>query len=45
MLVEHPHNGTKYTLQYDLNRIINIKIFNKLKQWGFDEKMIFDALQ
>lgn len=45
VLVKHPNNGMKYTLQRDLNRIINIKIFNKLKQWGFDEKTIFEALR
>lgn len=44
-LVKHPNNGMKYTLQRDLNRIINIRIFNKLKQWGFDENTILEALR
>lgn len=45
ILVKHPVNGTKYTIQRDLHRIINIKIFNKLKQWEFTEEKIFEALR
>lgn len=45
VLVKHPRNGMKYTVQSDLHKIINIKIFNKLKQWGFTEEQIFEALR
>lgn len=45
VLVKHPQNGTKYTVQSDLHRVINIKIFNKLKQWGFTERQLFEALR
>ncbi|MEK7516304.1 MAG: hypothetical protein AAB562_01780 [Patescibacteria group bacterium] len=45
VLVKHPQNGSKYTIQYDLHRVINIKIFNKLKQWGLVEDAILEALR
>lgn len=45
VLVKHPQNGMKYTVQSDLHKVINIKIFNKLKQWGFTEDQIFEALR
>ena len=45
ILVKHPTSGIKYTIQNDLHRIINIKIFNKLKQWGFTEEQIHEALR
>ena len=45
VLVKHPKTGTKYTVQSDLHKIINIKIFNKLKEWGFGEEQIFEALR
>lgn len=45
VLVKHPSNGNKYTVQSDLHKIINIKIFNKLQQWGFTEEQIFEALR
>ncbi len=45
VLVCHPTTHLKYTLQRELHRIINIKIFNKLKQWGFSEEQIFEALR
>ena len=45
VLICHKTNGTKYTLQRDLYRIINVKIFHKLKEWGFSEEEIFEALR
>ncbi|MBP9864493.1 hypothetical protein KBC54_03535 [Patescibacteria group bacterium] len=45
VLVKHPQNGMKYTVQSDLHKIINIKIFHKLEQWGFTEEQIFEALR
>ncbi len=45
VLVKHPQDGRKYTIQHDLHRIINIKIFNKLRQWGFSEDQIYEALR
>lgn len=45
VLAKHPNNGAKYTIQSDLHKVINIKIFNKLKQWGFAEDQIFEALR
>jgi len=45
VLVKHPTNGTKYTVQHDLHRVLNIKIFNKLKQWGFTDEQVFEALR
>ena len=45
VLVKHPQNGMKYTVQTDLHKIINVKIFNKLKEWGFAEECIFEALR
>lgn len=31
VLVKHPNDSRKYTIQHDLHRIINVKIFNTLK--------------
>lgn len=45
ILVKHPENGSKCTIQHDLHRIINIKIFGKLEEWGFEEERIFAALR
>ncbi len=45
VLVKHPRNGMKYTVQSDLHRVINIKILNKLKRWGFTREQIFEALR
>lgn len=45
VLVKHPLNGMKYTIQHDLHRIINVKIFSKLKQWGFSEEQIDEVLR
>jgi predicted RNA binding protein YcfA (HicA-like mRNA interferase family) len=44
VLVKHPTNGTKYTIQRNLHRLINIKIFKKLIEWDFSEKQIWDAI-
>ncbi len=44
-LVCHPVTGAKYTIQHDLHRIINVKIFSKLKAWGFQDEQIFEALR
>ncbi len=44
ILVKHPHTGSKYTIQKGLHKFINIKIFKKLLEWGFDEEDIWDAL-
>ena len=45
VLVKHPTTGAKYTVQSDLHRIINVKICNKLKQWGFTEEQVLEALR
>jgi predicted RNA binding protein YcfA (HicA-like mRNA interferase family) len=43
-LVKHPQTGHKYTIQRNLHKFINIKIFKKMLEWGFDEDDIWDAL-
>lgn len=43
--IEHPQTKAKYTLQYSLHKFINIKIFRKLLEWGFDEETIWSALK
>lgn len=45
ILVKHPQNGSKYTIQSDLFKVANIKIFNTLKRWGFADEKIFEALR
>ena len=45
VLVKHPNNETKYTIQNDLFKIANQRIFSKLKEWGFDEDTIWKALR
>lgn len=45
ILVKHPQNGTSFTIQNDLFKVANIKISNKLKQWGFTEDQIYEALR
>lgn len=45
VLAKHPNNGTKYTIQHDLHKDLNKKIFNKLKQWGFTDDQVFKALR
>lgn len=44
-LIHHPTTGAKYTLQRELHRIINIKIFHQLEKWGFTKEQIFEALR
>ncbi len=44
-LVCHPTTGAKYTLQQRLHRIINVRIFHTLEQWGFSNEQIFEALR
>jgi len=43
--VEHPQTKAKYTIQYNLHKFINIKIFKKMMEWGFEEEQIWDALK
>jgi predicted RNA binding protein YcfA (HicA-like mRNA interferase family) len=43
--VSNPKTGGKYTIQYSLHKFINIKIFKKMLEWGFDEKDIWEALK
>jgi len=44
VLIKHPSIGHKYTLQKSLHKFINIKIFKKLLEWGFEEEEIWSAL-
>lgn len=44
ILVKHPRDARKYTVQYHLNRFINIKLFKTLLDWGFSEEEIWRAL-
>ncbi|MEA3450034.1 MAG: hypothetical protein U9Q85_03625 [Patescibacteria group bacterium] len=44
ILVKHPSTNHKYTIQKNLHKFINIKIFKKLLEWGFDEESIWNAL-
>lgn len=45
VLVVHPQTSQKYTLQHNLHKFINIKIFKKLLEWGFEEEDIWKALK
>lgn len=45
VLVKHPGTQAKYTIQYDLHKFINIKIFKKMLEWGFAEEQIWQALK
>lgn len=45
VLVKHPQTEHKYTIQNDLHKFINIKIFKKMLEWGFEEEQIWDALK
>ncbi|MCX6786095.1 MAG: type II toxin-antitoxin system HicA family toxin [Candidatus Komeilibacteria bacterium] len=45
VLVKHPSTRAKYTIQYDLHKFINMKIFKKMMEWGFEEERIWDALK
>jgi len=44
ILVKHPVDGRKYTIQNHLHKYINQKIFKKMVEWGFSEKEIWNAL-
>lgn len=43
--IEHPQTKAKYTVQYNLHKFINMKIFRKMMEWGFEEGKIWDALK
>ncbi|OGE81624.1 MAG: hypothetical protein A2826_01800 [Candidatus Doudnabacteria bacterium RIFCSPHIGHO2_01_FULL_43_23] len=43
-LVKHPRDGRKYTIQKELHKILNQKVFKKLESWGFSESQIWQAL-
>ncbi len=43
-LIKHPNTNHKYTIQKNLHKFINMKIFKKLLEWGFDEENIWKAL-
>jgi predicted RNA binding protein YcfA (HicA-like mRNA interferase family) len=43
-LIKHPNIGHKYTIQKNLHKFINIKIFKKMLEWGFEEEDIWKAL-
>ena len=45
VLVKHPANNNKYTIQRNLYKQINQKIFNLMKKWGFSEEQIWGALR
>ena len=45
VLVKHPKTGHKYTIQNNLHKFINMKIFKKMLEWGFEEETIWDALK
>ena len=44
-LVKHPQTEHKYTIQKHLHKFINIKIFKKMMEWGFDEEKIWEVLK
>lgn len=43
--VIHPQTQAKYTIQRNLHKFINIKIFKKMLEWGLEENQIWDALK
>ena len=43
-LIKHPQTEHKYTIQRHLHKFINIKIFKKMMEWGFEENDIWNAL-
>lgn len=43
-LVMHPQTNKKYTIQRHLHKFLNIKIFKKMLEWGFEEEKIWEAL-
>ena len=42
--VSHQNTGSKYTIQHNLHKFINMKIFKKMMEWGFEEEDIWNAL-
>lgn len=44
-LIIDPKTNRKYTLQNDLYKIVNEKIFKKMTEWGFTEDQIRAALK
>ena len=44
-LVINPKTNSRYTLQRQLHKFINIKILKKLLEWGFEEETIWEALK
>lgn len=44
-LIKHSKTGELYTIQRKLHRVLNIKIFNRIKKWGFYESDIWEALK
>ena len=45
VLIKHPKTEHKYTIQNNLHKFINMKIFKKILEWGFEEESIWDALK
>lgn len=43
--VIHPGTNNKYTIQHNLHKFLNIKIFKKMMEWGFEEEEIWEALK
>ena len=44
VLVKHPKTEHKYTIQHNLHKFLNMKIFKKMLEWGFEEEQVWDAL-
>ena len=44
VLVKNPASNKKYTIQKNLNKLINQKIFKILLEWGFAEDEIWQSL-
>jgi hypothetical protein len=45
VLIKHPKTERKYTIQKNLHKFINMKVFKKMLEWGFEEEQIWDALK
>lgn len=45
ILIKHPTNGAKYTIQSHLHKIANKKILQALQAWGFSEEQVLEALR
>ena len=45
VLVKHPKTEHKYTIQKNLHKFINMKVFKKMLEWGFEEEQIWEALK